>query len=156
MNPFLLVLIGMILVLIEFFLPGAILGVLGGILILAGVFIFASESLSPWEIVLFVSAIAIILGLLIRFAVWWIARSKPQYSIYSDDSQEGYYASSYDVNAIGKIGTVIADLKPGGYILIDGKQHPAISISGYIAKGKEVIVIGGQEQSLMVKSTKEV
>lgn len=69
--------------------------------------------------------------------------------------QTGYQASEYDTSAIGKKGVVLADLKPGGYILVEGKQHPAISISGYIPKGEEVEIVGGQEQSLMVKKLQE-
>jgi membrane-bound ClpP family serine protease len=150
MIPFLLVFLGLVLILFEFYLPGAILGILGGVSILAGVLLFASQASSIWSIVLFVAGTAVAAVLLIRFAMWRIVHAKPQYSIYSNAHQEGYQASSYDNNAIGKIGVVIADLKPGGYILVEGCQHPAISLSGYIAKGEQVMVIGGQEQSLMV------
>jgi membrane-bound ClpP family serine protease len=155
MIPFLLVILGLFLILFEFYLPGAILGILGGISILVGIILFASQGSSILSIVLFVTGAAIAVGLLIRFAIWRIVHAKPQYSIYSNANQEGYQASSYDKTAIGKTGIVIADLKPGGYILIEGRQHAAISISGYIGKGEHVIVIGGQEQSLMVKLTKK-
>lgn len=151
MTPFLLVILGLLLILFEFYLPGAVLGTLGGISILVGIFLFASQTSSLIAILLFILGSVIAVGLLIRFAIWRIKNAKPQYSIYSNDNQEGYQASSYDKHAIGKTGIVIADLKPGGYILVDGQQQPAISISGYIPKGESVVVIGGQEQSLMVK-----
>lgn len=151
MISFLLVLLGLVLILFEFYIPGAVLGILGGIAIVAGILLFASQTSSLLAIVLFVLGTAAAVGLLIRFAIWRIVHAKPQYSIYSNANQEGYQASSYDKSAIGKTGVVIADLKPGGYILVEGYQHPAISISGYIAKGEHIVVIGGQEQSLMVK-----
>jgi membrane-bound serine protease (ClpP class) len=156
MIPFLLVFLGLVLILIEFYLPGAVMGILGGISILIGIVLFASQTSSLIAIILFVIGSALAVGLLIRFAIWRIVHAKPPYSIYSDKNQEGYQASSYDKTAIGKTALVSADLKPGGYILIEGRQHPAISLSGYIAKGGYVTVVGGQEQSLMVKlSTKE-
>jgi membrane-bound ClpP family serine protease len=151
MMPFFLVLIGLILILFEFYLPGAVMGILGGISILAGIILFASHTSSLTAIILFVLGSAVAVGLLIRFALWRIVHAKPQYSIYLDKDQEGYQASSYDKSTIGKTGIVIADLKPGGFILIEGRQHPAISLSGYIAKWEQVTVVGGQEQSLMVK-----
>lgn len=151
MIPFFLVILGLILILFEFYLPGAVLGVLGGISILAGIIIFASQTTSLIPIILFITGTAIAIGLLIRFAIWRIVNAKPSDSIYSDANQEGYQASSYDHTAIGKTAIVVADLKPGGYILVEGRQQPAISISGYIGKGEHVTVIGGQEQSLMVK-----
>lgn len=153
--PFLFVFLGLILIMIEFYLPGAVMGILGGILILTGIVLFAYQTSSWVAIVLFVIGSTIAVGLFIRFAIWRIVHAKPQYSIYSDKDQEGYQASSYDQTAIGKTGIVIADLKPGGYILIEGRQHAAISLSGYIASGERVIVLSGQEQSLLVKLKKE-
>lgn len=153
--PFLLVFLGLFLILVEFYIPGAIMGILGGISILTGIILFASQTSSLTAIVLFVVGSAIAIGLLIRFAIWRIVHAKPEYSIYSEDDQAGYQASSYDKSAIGKTGIVINDLKPGGYILIDGQQHAAISLAGYITKGEHVIVVGGQEQSLMVTLSKK-
>ena len=155
MLPFLLVFIGLILILVEFYLPGAIMGILGGISIAAGIVVFALQTSSIIALVLFIAVSVVSIIFLIRFAMWRIVHAKPQYSIYSAQNQEGYQAASYDESAIGKKGTVLSDLKPGGYILVDGYQQPAISISGYIPKGEQVIVISGQEQSLIVKLSKK-
>lgn len=151
MTPFILVILGLFLILVEFYIPGAIMGILGGISIVTGIILFASHSSSLIAIILFVLGAAISVGLLIRFALWRIVHAKPEYSIYSDQDQAGFQASSYDETAIGKTGKVLADLKPGGYILIEGQQCPAISLSGYISKGEQVLVVSGQEQSLLVK-----
>lgn len=151
MIPFLLVLLGLLLILFEFYLPGAIMGILGGISILIGIVMFASQKSSVIAIILFVAGCAAAVVLLIKFAMWRIVHAKAPYSIYSEHDQEGFQASSFDQTAIGKTGTVLADLKPGGFVLIEGSQHSAISISGYLAKGEHVTVIGGQEQSLIVK-----
>lgn len=155
MIPFILLFLGLILILIEFFVPGAVIGIIGSLFILASIAMFASQSASIIETTFFIIGAIICVGLLIRFALWRIVHAKPESSIYSDDSQEGYQASQYDKDAIGKIGIVSSDLKPGGYISIEGKQHQAISISGYIPKGVQVIVISGQEESLIVKSSKK-
>lgn len=155
MIPFLLVLLGLILILFEFYIPGAIMGILGGVSILGGILLFASQTDSAVPILLFVVGTSAAVVLLIRFAMWRIVHSKSPYSIYSNHDQAGFQASSYDHTAIGKTGTVLADLKPGGFILVEGVQHPAISVSGYIPKGEQVTIIDGQEQSLIVKRKKE-
>lgn len=155
MIPFLLVFLGLILILVEFYIPGGIIGILGGISILAGIILFASETTSAIALLLFIVGTALGVGFMIRFAIWRIKHAKPQYSIYSNADQEGYVASTYDKNVIGKTGIVSADLKPGGFIVVEGKQHPAISLSGYIQKGEHVLIVGGQEQSLMVKFTQK-
>lgn len=145
-------LIGLLLVFLEFFLPGAILGTIGGILIVTSVFLFAADA-TPAVTLLYFFLVLLLLFLLIRYTLRKIPNSKSAFNIYSNRDQEGYRASKFDPQAIGKVGVVVADLKPGGYILIEGKKHQAISQSGYVAQGEEVTVIGGQEESLIVKKT---
>lgn len=153
--PVLLWLLGLLLILLEFYIPGAIMGVAGGVLIVISVILFATNVNSGLATLLFSIGVVISVALLIRFALWRIRSAKPDYSIYSDDAQTGFVASSYDKSAIGKIGVVLSDLKPGGYIKIEGKQHQALSQSGYINRGEEVVVLSGQEESLIVKPVKK-
>ena len=155
MNPFFLLIIGLILIFLEFYLPGAILGIIGGILVLASLIFFAIQSSSPIYLALYVILTGVSLVLLVKFALWRIPRNKSSFSIYSNKDQEGYTASQFDHSAIGKKGVVLSDLKPGGYILVEGIQHQALSQSGYIVKGSEVLVIDGQEESLIVKPIKK-
>lgn len=154
-NPYILLAVGLALVFIEFYVPGAIMGTIGVILIAASLIFFTLENDYPLAVALYIIGIGISLGFLIRFALWRIKNAKPDHSIYSDASQNGYQASSFDKTLIGKTGVVLSDLKPGGYILIDNIQHQAISQSGYISKGSEVLVIDGQEESLIVTNLKK-
>ena len=150
MNPYILLIVGLVLILLEFYLPGAVMGSAGGLLILASLFLAVIQFNSTWAIVLFfLIAILSVIGV-IKYALWKIPRSK---NIYSSGDQEGYFASSFDASAIGKKGVVLSDLKPGGYIMVDGKQQQAISESGYISQGEEVIVLRGDGESLIVMKT---
>ena len=154
MNPYLLLALGLFLVFLEFYLPGAILGVLGAIFILSSYVLLISQGTSPLEFGLFLVGSIIALYGLIRYALWRIPRAKPGHSIYLKGDQAGYVASHFDKTAIGKEGIVLTDLKPGGYILIDGIQHQAISVEGYVSKGKKINVISGEGESLLVKEVK--
>lgn len=151
MNPFLILFIGLFLVLLEFYLPGAVMGTAGALLILGSLFLFVLQNNSPLYIVLFFLFALISVFAVIKFALWYIPRSK-KYSIYSKGAQEGYQASAFDTTLIGKEAIVYSDLKPGGYIFIDGKQHQAISESGYIPRGQKVLILRGEGESLIVKS----
>lgn len=151
-TAFILLVLGFLLIFLEFYLPGAILGVLGGIMTFASIIFFAMNTPSPWLTVFYVVAIGVALGFLIKFSLWRIRTAKPGYSVYSSGDQDGYQASHFDASVIGKIGVVVTDLKPGGHILVDGKRLQAISQSGYLSKGTEVIILSGQEESLIVKN----
>src|SRR5262245_20449341 len=131
------------------------MGIAGGVFIFTGLILFAMQRHTPLEIALYFLANVLSVGVVIKTALKRIRTAKPDYSIYSNKDQSGYIASHYDQTAIGKTGTVLTDLKPGGYILIEGKQHQAISQSGYISKGTEVLIVGGEEESLIVKHLKK-
>lgn len=151
MNPFMFLIVGLILIFLEFYLPGAVMGTAGALMIAASLFLFITESNSAWAIALFFLITAVSIVAVIKFALWYIPRAKPGKSIYSAADQEGYQASAFDATAIGKTGIVLSDLKPGGYILIEGVQHQAISESGYITQGEEVVVLRGEGESLIVQ-----
>jgi len=155
MIPFILLAVGFLLIFFEFYLPGGIMGAAGGVVVLISIIVFALESDSLVETLLFFVGAVVGLVLLFRFALWKIRRAKPGHSIYSEGDQEGYIASSFDTTAVGKKGVVSSDLRPGGHVLVDGKRYGAISQSGYITKGIEVDIIGGQGESLIVKEHKK-
>jgi membrane-bound ClpP family serine protease len=150
MNPFLLLLIGLILIFLEFFLPGAILGTLGTLAVISSIAIYASLSTSILATLLFILGAIAAVTVLFRFALWRIQNN--QEGLYARDDQEGYIASTFDKEAIGKIAEVYTDLKPGGYILIEGKKHQAQSMDGYVPKGRKVKVIDGTAESLIVET----
>ena len=151
MTVWLLLFLGLLSLLIEFYLPGILMGVIGGIMIVASVIFFGIESQSALETFLYLIFVVVLVGLLINFAMWLIRRSAPNHSIYSDAHQSGFQATSFDKELIGKRGVVVTDLKYGGYIIVEGKRVQAISQNIYLPKGTHVLVIGGQEDSLIVK-----
>lgn len=156
MSPYLLFILGMLLIFLEFYVPGAVMGVCGGAMVFISIVLFAMQSQSIVFTLLYIIGVVICLAFLFKFALWRIRTAKPGQSIFSDSSQEGFVASQVDTSVIGKKGIVDTDLKPSGHVIVDGKRLQALSQSGYITKGSEVIVIGGQEASLIVKlSNKE-
>lgn len=154
MIPYYLVLAGLILIFLEFYLPGMVLGILGALAILSSFFLLISQGAQLAEITFFIGGALLALYFVIRFALWSIPRARAGRSIYLAKDQEGYVASSYDATLIGKVGAVLTDLKPGGYILIEGKQHPALSVSGYLIKGTPVVVLSGEGENLIVKENR--
>lgn len=151
MLSYLLSAVALLLIFLEFYLPGAIMATLGTILLIISISLFAADHGSGFEFLLFLIGNCIAVYAVIRLAIWKIKTSSGKFGIYSDSSQVGFIASTYDQSTVGKKGIVKTDLKPGGYVVIDGAVHQALSETGYLPKGTEIIVIGGQEESLIVK-----
>ena len=141
-------LLGLILIYLEFFVPGGILGVLGGCAFLIANFLFVFEAGAVWYSVLFAVVMVVLLIATIRLALWKI-KKKP--AMFAQEEQSGYMASSYDKEVVGLTGEALTDLKPSGHIMINGKRHQAVSESAYIKKGESVKIIGGEGARLICR-----
>lgn len=154
MISYLLLAVGLLMIFFEFFLPGGILGLAGGVLIVVSIVLFAIHAESMWAIILFVIVALVLLGALVQFALWRIRSGRGAKSFYLNTDQEGYVASTFAEELIGKEGEALSDLKPAGHILVEGKRLQAVAKMGYIYKGTTIVVIGGEGAHLVVK-TKE-
>lgn len=146
-----LLLLGLVSVAIEFFTPGGLFAVIGGLLIVSASVYAAVGTGSVLVGFLFFAFGGALVVLLIFVMMKWLRQGRFRHSIYSAENQEGYVASSWDRNLIGKRGTVATELRPGGHIRIEGRQYGAISQSGLLEKGETVEVIGGEGDTLLVK-----
>lgn len=140
MTSFVLLLIGWLLIFLEFFLPGGILGTLGGAIVVLSMIVAAGSSSA-----LFTIGFAILAGigvwLIIRFALHRITHSS---SLYSGEDQQGFVASDVDQAVVDQEGVALTDLKPSGHVEVLGNRYQAVSQSGYINQGTKIIVTGGQ------------
>jgi membrane-bound ClpP family serine protease len=152
-TPFILLLAGLILMFLEFFLPGGVLGIAAGIVIFASIIFFALQFSFGWT-VLYIVGIILLVVLMARMALKRLKMGKLK-GIYLSSAQEGYQASEYEKNLIGKKGIALSDLKPSGHILVEGKRYQAVSKLGYIDKGAEIDIVGGEGAHLIVKLAKE-
>lgn len=149
LTAILLLMIGLLSILVEFFLPGAIFGAIGALLIITAIVVFFQSSDSLLASILFLTLTVAGLIITIKFALWRIRKSPG--SLYLKGDQKGFVASEWDRALIGKQGVVLSDLKPGGHILIEGVKRSALSKSGYITKGEAIVVIDGEGDSLIVQ-----
>lgn len=146
----LLSLVGLILIFLEFFLPGAVLAILGSLtLVLSLALCFSRFPAIYGAFYLFF----VLLGLLLvcKIALWRVRASAKKGDFYLSSDQEGYLASTFDKELIGKEGVAATDLKPAGHIVIANVQYAAVSESGYISRGSPVEVVGGKGSHLIAK-----
>jgi membrane-bound serine protease (ClpP class) len=148
----LLAILGLFLIYLEFFLPGGIFAVIGGITILVSAILCLMRVPVLWGVFYFIALILAIV-LTCRFALWRIRRSKTKDRFYLEKDQEGFTAASFNQTLIGKIGSVLTELKPAGHILVDGSQYQALSEGKFLSKGEIIEVIGGRGSYLIVRTT---
>jgi len=152
---YVLALIGYLLIFLEFYLPGGVMGSAGAIVLIASVVVYATATDSLVWVMLFILVQAVVLIFLIRYILKRIQSSGQKETIYLDTDQSGYHAPTFDHTAVGKEGEAISRLNPAGHVSVDGAHHQAISQSGYIEKGEKVTVVQGRGAYLVVKPSKE-
>lgn len=147
----LLLFLGLVMVFFEFYLPGGIMGVIGGALLIGAVIVFAMYSPHPFLSLGFGVVVTVLFVFLVKFALSRIRHSRPESSIYLNTDQEGTKASTFEEEMIGKRGVALTALRPSGHIEIDEKRYQAVSRMGYIKPGEEVEVIRGEGGHLVVQ-----
>ncbi len=141
---------GILLIFLEFFLPGAVLAVLGSLALLVSIGLFFAEYPALWGIG-YMFSILLAVFLVCKFALWRLQRGRLGGKFFHGEDQEGYTASTFDSSLIGKEGIVSTELKPAGYILVDGKQYQALSETGFISKDTPIQIISGKGSHLIVR-----
>ena len=146
--------LGLLLVFLEFFVPGGIFAILGAALLFVSVIVlyFQTESLAYVFGYLFLMILLVIATC--KFAIYLMPKLKGA-SYISGADQEGYFASEVDKNLIGQEALVKHDLKPCGQIEIDGSMHEAESQSGYLKPGTRVKIIGAEGSTYKVQKIEE-
>lgn len=137
-----LFLVGVVLIFAEFLVPGGMLGVLGGISVIAsmalgwytmpeyGLIIFGGE---------FAGVVAcIVLGLYLLSSTRLGGRLVLE---TTQEKSEGFSSPSQDAELVGKTATVQTALRPAGSIMLDNERIDAVSNGTFIDKGKTVEIV---------------
>jgi membrane-bound serine protease (ClpP class) len=134
--------IGITLILSEFFVPGLVLGTLGALVLIGsgvygwmlypqyGVFIVGAE---------FIAAVSVLL-----LGMYLISRTKAGQVMVLQSRQAleaGYAAPSEDESLVGAAGEAFTPLRPAGTVFVGEKRINAVSSGEYIEKGAKVRVI---------------
>jgi membrane-bound serine protease (ClpP class) len=135
-----LVLVGILLLLVEIFLPGGICGILGLLCVAAGVVISFGHSVT---LGLQMTAGSIVAGLVGLWA-WckYFPDSRVGKQMFLQESAEDWhgYDESND-SLLGCRGVAHSDLRPAGLALINNKRVDVVSDGQMIAKGVSIAVL---------------
>ena len=144
--PFVLGFFGLVLVFLEFFVPGGILAVLGS-LCLVGSLIWTALSFSMLTVLVYFVIALVAFVFTVRFALYKVK----QKHISLESDFEGSTANVFDASLINEAGVVLSDLKPSGFIKVNNQRVQAVSECGFIKKGKKITVTNGKSSYLIVK-----
>lgn len=147
MSALALILLGLLLLVLECILPGGILGVIGYVILMYGIYDSSGGGQSGLLWMLAVSAILAVLALWLinRFPHSWLGRRLTLKKQSKTD--EGYVSNDVKVDLLGATGVAHSPLRPAGVASIDGEFVDVVSEGEFIASGTPIVVtkvVGGR------------
>lgn len=148
----LLFIIGAVLVVAELFLPGGIAGILG-FSALAGSILLAGDNVK-WMGVSLVIAMAIsITAMILMVKVFGKKMKFFKKMILNDatNTESGYVSNVNRSELLGKTGITKTPFRPSGTMMMEKERIDAVSEGGFIAPGKEVVVVKVEGARIVVR-----
>lgn len=146
--------IGLVMLLLEFFVPGGIVGIIGGALIIISL-LFAGASVTHMAYSIIIAMFIAVIGMVILMKFFGKKLYVFNKLILRDatTTEEGYVSNTNRIELIGRIGEAVTPLRPAGVIVIDHERIDAVSEGSYIDKGKQVEVIKVEGSRIVVRES---
>jgi membrane-bound ClpP family serine protease len=139
----LLFLIGTLLLAGEVFVPGAILGIIGGLFMLGGC-ILSFMDFGPAGGLLATGVAVLLLGSMLYIELIWLPKTRlgKKLIVHSTVSATSQPPVADLQAVVGKEAVALTPLAPSGYVLVEGRRYEGFSQSGHMPKGATLRVIG--------------
>ncbi|MBM7665299.1 membrane-bound serine protease (ClpP class) [Solibacillus kalamii] len=144
--------IGLILLIAELFVPGGIVGVIGGALMI-GSLLFAGESFVHMAYSILIAMIIAGIGMVILMKFFGKKLHMFNRLVLRDatTTEEGYVSNKNRIELIGKTGQAITPLRPSGTVVVEQERLDVVTQGGYIDAGKTVEVVKVEGSRIVVR-----
>ncbi|MBU3127451.1 hypothetical protein G9F71_001510 [Clostridium sp. FP2] len=143
---------GFIFVIIEMFHPGfGIPGVLGAILLIAGV-VFTANSVI--EVLVLLGIIIAILGVMLNFVLKSVTKGRLSKTLILHETQnkeDGYIGAEDLEYFVGQEGVTLTILRPSGIAEINGIKMDVVSEGAFITENTKVKIIKVEGRRIVVR-----
>ena len=148
--------LGIVLLFLEIFVPGGILGLFGIIALITGIMLTVDSLVQG---VLYVSLLLFTLTVLIvlSFRFPQTRRFWERFALKTRQTKkDGYVAPrpSYE-NFLGKQGIALSQLRPAGTADFSGERLDVVTEGGFIANGSNIIVIAVEGTRVIVRQIED-
>jgi membrane-bound serine protease (ClpP class) len=133
---------GMALVISEFFLPGAILGILGVMLVIVGAALGIYSYPEYGLFIIIGEFIGVAFCTAIGFFILTRTRAAKMLTLeHSQSKDAGYVSAASDLSLLNQEGVVLTALRPSGTIKVGQKRIDAVSNGVFVEEGARVRIV---------------
>ena len=152
----LLFLAGIGLLIAELFVPGGILGILGGVAMVAGIIMAGADP--AWMAISVITALVItILGMVIMMKFFGKRLHLLNRIVLRDatDTESGYVSNANRLELIGRKARTVTALRPSGTAEIDGEFLDVVSEGRFIGKDQQVKITKVEGSRIVVREASD-
>ena len=151
-----LFIIGIVLIVLEFFLAGGIAGALGAVAVVVSIILAGGNPMYMAYSVLIAIAVAVSgMVIIMRFFGKKLHLLNKVILMDSTDTESGYVSNVNRVELLGKKAIAITPLRPSGTIDMEGERIDVVSQGSYIDRGKHVIIVKVEGSRIVVREFEE-
>ena len=134
------IVLGLALIMIEIFVPGGIVGTIGGISLLGAVYLsYRSYGADGALITFLICGACVVACLFVEFKI--LPKTAVGRRLFLSHRVSGKSQQEQgDSTLLGQEGNALTALAPSGYVLVGGRKLEAHSCSGFLEKGEKVRV----------------
>ena len=152
----LLFIIGLIFIILEFFVPGGIIGSIGLIAVIGSLFMATDNN----TLIAVSLIIAVVVSLTVSILLVKVFNKNMKFfkkMVLKDatTTEEGYVSNVNRVELLGKIGTALTPLRPAGIAYINDERVDVVTEGSFIDQDSEVIVVKVEGSRIVVRERKK-
>ncbi|UZJ80599.1 NfeD family protein [Fictibacillus sp. KU28468] len=150
-----LFILGIIFLLLEVFVPGGILGILGLTAVIASL-VMAAGSLTTIVTSIAIAILVTIIGAFLFLKFFGYKGPLRKLVLFDSTSTEkGYVSSRQRHDLTGRIAESITPLRPSGTAELDGEYLDVVTEGSFIQKGKRIKIVKVQGSRIVVREVKD-
>lgn len=136
---FTLLLTGFILIGMEIFIPGGILGIVGGVAWVIAAGVGWRNFSEPWNLI---SAFSLLIFGVLTFVIWikYFPKSRMGKVLSLQESSADYKSHTQDNIPVGTVGEAVSTLRPSGIAKFDDKRVDVVADGEWIEAGTSIKV----------------
>lgn len=155
-ETFILFIVGLILIVLELFLPGGIAGTLGGVSIVASLFLASGNIVHMGISILIAISISILVSILmVKVFGRKVKLFRKIILTDSTSTDKGYVSNKNRTELLGLEGMTLTPLRPSGTVAIDDERIDVVSEGAFIEKNKKVRIVKVEGTRIVVREIPE-
>ncbi|MFD1926522.1 nodulation protein NfeD [Sporosarcina siberiensis] len=148
--------LGIVLVIAEFFLPGGIAGIFGSFAIIGSIIMAGGNPMHMAVSVLIALVIALTgMVIIMKFFGKKLHLLNKVVLMDSTDTESGYVSNINRTELLHRVAKTSTPLRPAGTIELDGERIDVVSEGSYIDRGKSVIIVKVEGSRIVVREPEE-